>query len=57
MNTSNASIQDWVSFVHLLLASIPTWKLDVTITKLGWTIYMMPFSKMPTSEEKLRFRL
>ena len=29
----------------LLLGSIPTWKVDATITKLGWTTYITPFSK------------
>ena len=29
----------------LSLGPIPTWKVDATITKLGWISYMTPFSK------------
>ena len=34
----------------LSLGPIPTWKVDATITKLGWTTYMTPFSKWPPAK-------
>ena len=38
------------TYLILLLGHIPTWKGDATITKLGWTTYMTPFSKWPTAK-------
>ena len=36
--------------IFFLLGPITTWKVDATITKLGWTTYMTPFSKWPPAK-------
>ena len=38
------------TYLTLLLGPIPTWKVDASITTLGWTTYMMPFSKLPPAK-------
>ena len=38
------------TYVILSLELIPTWKVDATTTKLGWTTYIAPFSKWPPAK-------
>ena len=51
--TPNAPARNVRNYVMLSLGLIPTWKVDATTTKLGWTTIF----KMAPSEVKLRFRL
>jgi len=67
-NRSTGVYSPWARYTHhapppgtygtrlILFMGLPwTWKVDATITKLGWTTYGRPFSKWPPENPEITF--